>query len=270
MPEKTSSLVDIMNSLLAKDNFEAKEECTFAKGDIVLLNFDYKVVVNEMTKLGIFVDAIITDPPYCVSRTHQLGFSNMGRSGMNYGKWDYNFDQKEWIKICAPLVKQEGSIIIFNDWKNLSYLVEELVEQGFEIKDLIRWEKKNPMPRNVNSRYVMDYEVAIWAVKGKKRWVFNKPEDKSYVKPVYVSGVVPGGKNRIHPTQKNLEVLESIIKVHSNPGDLIFDPFSGSGTTALACKNAGRRNISVEIDKTYYEKSVVRINDNFSIKLRRK
>lgn len=239
--------------------------------EITLLNCDYKEVINKMKDLGIKVDAIITDPPYCISRNHQLGFSNMGRIGMDYGKWDYGFDQKEWIKICAPLVKNGGSIIIFMDWKNLSYLVEELQEQGFSIKDLIRWEKKNPMPRNVNSRYVMDFEVAIWAVKGNKKWTFNKDQEKPYLKPVYISGIVPGGKKRIHPTQKNLEVMEEIIKVHTNKNDLILDPFSGSGTTVLACKNTNRNSIGIEIDKKYFQKSIGRINyDNISFELRGK
>lgn len=231
-----------------------------------IINSDYKKVVQQMKKNKIFVDAIITDPPYCVSRTHQLGFSNMGRAGMNYGKWDYGFNQREWIKICAPLVKPGGSIIVFMDWKNMSYLVEELVKVGFTIKDLIRWEKSNPMPRNVNSRYVMDYEVALWAVNGEKGWTFNKPKGVPYIKPVYKSGLVLG-KNRIHPTQKDVKVVEGIIKVHTNPGDLIFDPFSGSGTTALACHNTNRSSISTEIDKTYYKKSVDRLNGKVSVKL---
>ena len=233
----------------------------------ILINCDYKKAAKEMSKKHLFVDAIVTDPPYCVSRTHQLGFSNMGRSGMNYGKWDYGFDQKEWIKVCAPIVKKGGCMIIFNDWKNLSYLVEALVEEGFVIKDLIRWEKKNPMPRNVNSRYVMDFEVAIWAVKGEKGWTFNKPSNKPYLKPVYESGVVLGGKRRIHPTQKSVEVIEEIIKVHTNPNDIVFDPFSGSGTTALACKLAGRNSVSTEIDENYYRKSVERLDGDISVEL---
>lgn len=227
--------------------------------DIQLINCDYKELISELLKDNIQVDLLLTDPPYCVSRDYQLGFSNMGRSGMNYGEWDYDFDQKEWINLSAPLVKQGGSIIIFNDWKNLSYIVEALEYNGFLIKDLIRWEKNNPMPRNVDSRYVIDFEVAVWAVKGKKKWIFNKPEDVSYLKPVFRTGVVPGGKKRIHPTQKHLAVIENLVKIHSNEGDLVFDPFSGSGTTALACKNTKRRFIGSEIDKIYFEKAAKRL-----------
>ena len=135
----------------------------------------------------------------------------------------------------------------------------DLSENGFIVKDLIRWEKNNPMPRNVNSRYVMDFEVAIWAVKGKDKWTFNKPDDVSYIKPVFRSAVVPGGKNRLHPTQKNLGIIESLLKIHSNENDLIFDPFFGSGTTALACKNTNRKFIGSEIDEEYYIKAINRL-----------
>ncbi len=226
---------------------------------ITLKNCDYVELADEMIEQNIKVDLLLTDPPYCVSRNHQLGFSNMGRAGMDYGEWDYNFDQKEWIIKTSELVKNGGSIIIFNDWKNISYMCEALQESGFIIKDLLRWEKNNPMPRNVNSRYVTDFEVAVWAVKGSKKWIFNKPESVPYLRPVFKSGLVPGGKNRIHPTQKHLGIIEEIIKVHSNPDDLIFDPFSGSGTTALACKNLGRNFIGSEIDKQYYEKAIKRL-----------
>ena len=233
-------------------------------------NCDYKELVKELKKKNIKVDCILTDPPYGVSRTHQLGFSNMGRSGMNYGEWDYGFDQREYINICAPIIKNGGAFIIFNDWKNLSYMVEELEKNGFFIKDLIRWEKANPMPRNVNSRYVMDFEVAIWAVKGNKGWTFNKPKNVPYLKPVYRTGVVLGGSKRIHPTQKHLELFEGILKVHTNPGDLVFDPFTGSGTTAVACKNTGRNFVGSEIDKGYFDKAEKRINDCLTTKLSRK
>lgn len=224
-----------------------------------LHNCDYKDIVAQMVQEGIMVDLVLTDPPYCVSRTHQLGFSNMGRAGMNYGEWDYNFDQKEWIRLTSPVVREGGSMIIFNDWKNLSYVVEALVENGFLIKDLIRWEKTNPMPRNIDSRYVMDFEVAIWAVKGKGKWIFNRPADVPYLKPVFRTGMVPGGKKRIHPTQKHLDVIRSLVEIHSNEGDLVFDPFAGSGTTGLACIYTGRKFIGAEIDKKYYDKAAVRL-----------
>ncbi len=226
---------------------------------IEIYNEDYKKTVRRMKKNKIKVDAIITDPPYGVSRKYQLGYSNMGRSGMNYGEWDYNFDQKKWIREVADLVKIGGTVIIFNDWKNLGMIAEQLEECGFIIKDIIRWVKKNPMPRNVDRRYVNDCEFAIWAVKKGKPWTFNKPKNASYLKPEFTTGVVSGGKKRLHPTQKHLEVMEKLIEIHTNENDLVFDPFLGSGTTALACKNLSRNVIGSEIDEKYYKISMERI-----------
>lgn len=259
-----------MTTALAKrDNhtdFEPHKDLSLASESLLkttnltFANCDYKELVADMQKQGLQVDCILTDPPYNISRNHQLGFSNMGRAGMDFGKWDYGFDQSEWIKQCVPLLKNGGSIIIFNDWKNLSYLVEALESSGCVIKDLLRWEKSNPMPRNVNARYVMDFECAIWAVKGKKRWVFNKPENVPYLRAVFKSGIVLGSK-RLHPTQKQLSVIEEILRIHTNENDLVFDPFSGSGTTALACINHSRKFIGSEIDKKYFEIACERLRD---------
>ena len=224
-----------------------------------LYNEDYKKTIRRMKKNNIKLDAVITDPPYGVSRKHQLGYSNMGRSGMNYGEWDYNFNQKRWIKDVADLVKPGGTMIIFNDWKNLGEISEQLEKCGFIVKDIIRWIKTNPMPRNVDRRYVNDCEFAVWAVKEGKPWTFNKSNKVGYLKPEIITGVVPGGKKRLHPTQKHLEVMERLIEIHTNENDLVYDPFMGSGTTALACKNKGRNSIGSEIDEKYYKISVERL-----------
>lgn len=228
---------------------------------IYLYNEDYKKTVRRLKKNKIKLDAIITDPPYGVSRKHQLGYSNMGRSGMNYGEWDYNFDQKKWIRNVSDLIKPGGTIIIFNDWKNLGLISEQLEKCGFIIKDIIRWIKTNPMPRNVDRRYVNDCEFAVWAVKKGKPWTFNKSKKIGYLKPEIITGVVPGGKKRLHPTQKHIDVIERLIEIHTNENDLVYDPFMGSGTTAVACKNKNRNCIGSEIDEKYYKISLERVND---------
>ena len=227
---------------------------------IELYNEDYKKTVLRLKKNKIMLDAIITDPPYGVSRKHQLGYSNMGRSGMNYGEWDYDFDQKKWIKDVSEIIKPGGTMIIFNDWKNLGQITEQLEKCGFIIKDVLRWIKTNPMPRNVNRRYVNDCEFAVWAVKQGKPWTFNKPDEVGYLKPEIITGVVPGGKKRLHPTQKHLEVMERLIEIHTNEDDLIYDPFMGSGTTALAAKNKNRNIIGSEIEEKYFKISMERVN----------
>ena len=224
----------------------------------IFKNCDYRILLEELKAQKVVIDAVITDPPYGVSRKHQLGFSNMGRAGMDYGDWDYNFDQKEWIRVTAPLINAGGSIIVFNDWKNFSYIVEELDEQGFSMKDVIRWVKPNPMPRNTDRRYVGDFEMAIWAVKDGGKWTFNKPDDCSYLRPIYRCPSVPKSK-RIHTTQKPLKLIEDILKVHTNEGDVVLDLFTGSGTTAEACLKNNRKFVGAEIDAGYYEKAMERL-----------
>lgn len=237
--------------------------------NIELFNCDYKKLLDTFFQKNIQIDCILTDPPYNISRSHQLGFSNMGRSGMDYGKWDYGFNQIEWIGKCLKFLKNGGSIVIFNDWKNFSYIVDELEKHDCNIKDLLRWEKANPMPRNVNARYVTDCEFAIWAVKGKKRWTFNKSKEYPYLRPLFKGGVVLGGKNRLHPTQKNLGVIENILQIHTNKNDLVFDPFSGSGTIAIECINLDRKFIGSEIDEKYFNIAKKRIDDSIATKLSR-
>lgn len=224
-----------------------------------IYNLDFKVLTKKMIKENIFVDLVITDPPYNVSRKHQLGFSNMGRAGMDFGEWDYDFDQKKWISMVSKVIKPGGSFVIFNDWKNSSLICAELEKNGFEIKDLIRARKSNPMPRNVDRRYVSDCEFAIWAVKPGGKWTFNKPKDKPYLKPEFTDSVVPGGKGRIHPTQKNLNLGREIIKIHSNENDLVFDPFSGSGSFSIAAYKERRNFIASEVNPDFYDKSCQRL-----------
>ena len=98
-----------------------------------------------------------------------------------FSELNNNFDQKKWIRAAADLVNAGGTIIVFNDWKNLGMIAEQLEKCGFIIKDIIRWIKKNPMPRNVDRRYVNDCEFAIWAVKEGKPWTFNKPKKVGYL-----------------------------------------------------------------------------------------
>lgn len=205
------------------------------------------------------VDAIITDPPYNVSRKNN--FKSIGRNGIDFGEWDKNFDQLKWLDSIEKITNDNCSIIIFNDWKNLGTISKKLEQKGFITKDIIRWVKKNPMPRNVERRYVTDFEFAIWATKGK--WVFNKPINKSYLRPEYCHSV-PMGSKRIHPTQKSGELIKEIILTHTNKGDIIFDPFSGSGEISLTAYNLGRSFVACEIDKKYYDLSKQRFKNNLT------
>ena len=205
------------------------------------------------------VDAIITDPPYCISRDNN--FTTMGRAGIDFGEWDKDFDLTSWIKVAKPLLKKGGNIVIFNDWKNMTYITKSLEDNGFEVKDLIRWKKTNAMPRNRDRRFITDYEVAVWAVKKGGKWTFNRLSE-TYEIPEIVGGVTPKSEKIYggHPTQKPVYVMKWLIERLTNECELVLDPFMGSGTTGVACKELNREFIGIELDENYYNMAYNRIN----------
>lgn len=204
------------------------------------------------------VDAVITDPPYNISKENR--FKSMGRSGIDFGEWDKGFNLNNWIELVAPKVKKGGNVVIFNAWRNLGEIADTLESNGFEVKDMIRWEKSNPMPRNRDRRFIVDYEVAVWAVKKGSKWTFNRVNE-TYDRPLITSGLTPKSEKegKGHPTQKPVAVMEWLIEHLTNENDVVFDPFMGSGSTGVACKNLNRSFIGYELEEEYFSISKKRI-----------
>ena len=220
-----------------------------------LFNGDCLEIMDKLIGEGVKVDAVITDPPYNIARKNN--FKTMGRSGIDFGEWDKNFDLFSYIDKAYKLLNKNGSIIIFNDWKNLGDIVKYAETVGFTVKDMIRLEKTNPMPRNRDRRYVTDFECAVWLTMPKAKWVFNRQSD-SYERPKFVGSIEKG----LHPTQKNLKLMEWLVNIHTNENQTILDPFMGSGTTGVACKNTNRDFIGIELDKKYFDIARDRIENH--------
>ena len=196
------------------------------------------------------IDTIITDPPYNIAMKNN--FNTMGRAGIDFGEWDKGFDQTAWLVEAGRVLKKGGSLIIFNDWKNLGNIARYSEGVGLEIKDCFRWVKDNPMPRNRDRRYITDFEMGVWLVKKGAKWVFNRQSDK-YDRPEYNYPIVAGKEKTKHPTQKPIKLMEEIILRHSNENDIVLDPFMGSGSTGVACKNLDRKFIGIELDEEYFK-----------------
>lgn len=209
-------------------------------------------VVKELKARAVTVDAIITDPPFNISKPNNFDTMNNPRTGVDFGHWDNNFDVCGWIKDYVDLLDKDGSIIIFCSYLYISYIAAELQNNGIDVKDVIIWKKTNPMPRNRDRRYVQDMEFAIWGVKKGAKWTFNKPADKPYLRSMYEAGVVCGKEKTGHPTQKSLQIIKRIVEVHTNPDDVILDPFMGSGTTGEAALCLQRKFIGIEVNPDYY------------------
>lgn len=148
-------------------------------------------------------------------------------------------------------------MIVFSSWKHLAEISFALAENGFDTKDIIRYVKPNPMPRNRDRRYVVDCEYAIWAVCHNSKWTFNR-QDPKYQRPEFRC-VPPTGKKRIHPTEKPVKLMQSLIEIHSNPNDVILDPFMGSGSTGVGALILNRKFIGIELDKQYFDLAKERI-----------
>ena len=212
-----------------------------------IIHGDCQNIIPEIRNESI--DLILTDIPYQISKPNN--FKTMKdrrhRKGIDFGDWDHSFD----INILKPLqakLKPNGSLVIFHSIEQYHKIQEALT--GLTVKDRLIFRKTNPMPRNRDRRYVVNIEFATWYTKGKK-WTFNR-QHPSYEECILSFNAESGGAfKRYHPTQKPLKLFKHLIKIHSNPGDIILDPFAGSCTTALAAIHTDRSYICIEQNKEY-------------------
>ena len=175
----------------------------------------------------------------------------------DYGEWDSQFTMEKlqlFMKHFYRVLRKGGSCIVFFDIWKLSYLKEMMEEEKFKQLRFIEWIKTNPQPINSSRNYLTNCrEIALSAVKVGSSTFNSKYDNAIYEFPLQ------GGKDRFHPTQKSLKLFRALIEKHSNEGDIVLDPFSGSGTTAVACKNLGRRFVGSEISEDFFKKSIDRI-----------
>ena len=243
--------------LLAKSIGEtiqnAYVEKSIISSNVELHLADAKTIVKELIKKKIKVDAIITDPPYNISKENNFNKLNSPRKGIDFGAWDNNFDVCSWIDDYSHLLKKDGSIIIFCSYLYISDIIRRMQKNNIEMKDVIIWKKSNPMPRNTERRYVQDMEFAVWGVMKNAKWTFNKPQGIPYLRSLIETSLVSGSDKTTHPTQKSLKVMENIISIHTNENDTILDPFMGSGSTGIAAKHLNRKFIGIEVNPEYFE-----------------
>lgn len=172
----------------------------------------------------------------------------------DYGDWDNNFTMEmldNFIKHYFRVLKNGGTVIIFFDIWKITPLKELMENAGFKQIRFIEWIKTNPQPLNSSVNYLTNSrEIALVGIKKSKPTFNSKYDTGIYRYPIQ------GGKNRSHPTQKNLELFKELITKHSNEGDVVLDTFLGSGTTVLAAKQLNRTYKGCEISKEYYDKIV--------------
>lgn len=224
---------------------------------------DFAVFMDGLDKGS--VDLILTDPPYTISR--KTGFSKVKNGvqrfavSMEFGKWDTKqIDLSKMTHAMYRVLRTGGTAIIWYDIWKLSHLAESMAEAGFKMLRVLIWQKTNPVPLNMKATYLSNSrEIAIVGVKG------GKPTFKgSYDNGIYDYPIPRHNGVKIHPTQKPLDLFCELIAKHSNKGDLIIDPFLGSGTTAIAAIKNERNFIGCDIDDKYVKMTQARIAESLA------
>ncbi|HOS88868.1 MAG TPA: site-specific DNA-methyltransferase [bacterium] len=231
------------------------------------------------------VDLIFADPPYNLQLQGDLYRPNQTKvNGVN-DKWDRfssfeEYDQftHDWLKACRRVLKKDGTIWVIGTYHNIFRVGKIMQDLGFWTLNDIVWIKTNPMPNFKGTRFNNAQETLIWAAKHQKsKYTFHYKSMKAFNddKQMRSDWYIPvcNGKERIkingekaHSTQKPEALLYRIIIATSNPGDIILDPFMGSGTTGAVAKKLGRNFIGIEKEDIYIKIAKERIKKNKQIK----
>lgn len=244
--------------------------------------------VDVMTKLpSDSIDLIFADPPYNLSGKNLklIGNKTGGDFYMVNEAWDkmsdedYDVFTHKWINCCHVLLREGGTAYVCCTLHNIASVINALKQSGMTIRNIITWYKTNAMPSITKRTFTHSTEFIIYATKNSK-WIFNyddlkkiNPEkqkngDLKQMRDVW-SIPIAQGKQRIrqkngkalHPTQKPEELVKRAIIASSNEGDLVLDPFMGSGTTAVVAERYSRKWIGIETNKIYRKHAQLRINN---------
>lgn len=220
---------------------------------------DYKDFMQSLQPKS--VDLILTDPPYCISK--DTGFKGVVNGekrfavSMDFGEWDHTeINLEDMAAVFYQSLRQGGTAIIWYDLWKIGQVKTALESAGFKMIRLIIWQKTNPVPLNMKATYLSNSrEMAVVGVKGGKPTFHSEYDTGVYTYPI------PRHKGkRQHPTQKHLTLFEDLIRKHSNQGDMVVDPFLGSGTTGVAAVKNFRNFSGCDINPHYVRISEKRIS----------
>ena len=195
------------------------------------------------------VDAIITDPPYGIDY-HTKGTGASIKNDKSPFIW-FLYDAFRVLKSGAS---GQGTLICFTRWDVQQTFIDAMKLAGLQVKSEVIWDKVMHGMGDCRAQFAPTHENIIFAVKGKFCFPGHRPKDVVSFKKLSSSQM-------IHPTEKPVGLLASLITSVTKPGDLILDPFAGSGSTLVAAKKTGRRFVGIELDDEHFEKAQRRIKE---------
>jgi len=225
------------------------------------------------------VDLIFADPPYNLQLQNELIRPNQTLVDAVNDEWDkfddfaaYDDFTRSWLTACRRVLKDDGTIWVIGSYHNIFRVGAIMMDLGFWILNDVLWRKTNPMPNFRGTRFTNATETLIWAQKSRaqKRYTFNyhamkNLNDEKQMTNVWDIPLCTGAERlkangkKAHSTQKPEALLYRVILSSSNVGDVVLDPFSGSGTTAAVAKKLKRHYIGIERDTDYVKLSRWRV-----------
>src|SRR6185437_9171672 len=237
--------------------------------------------VEEMNKLSeACVDLIFADPPYNLQLEGSLSRPDQSRVDAVDDDWDkfadfaaYDAFTRRWLTAARRVMKRDATLVVIGSYHNIFRVGAILQDLGFWILDDIVWRKANPMPNFRGRRFTNAHETMIWAARSAdvKSYTFNYEALKAgnedcqarsdWFLPICTGAerLKDANGRKTHPTQKPEALLARILLSASNAGDVVLDPFFGSGTTGAVAKRLGRSFIGLERDPAYAKAAKARI-----------
>jgi modification methylase len=218
------------------------------------------------------VDLVFADPPYNLQLGGDLLRPDNSKVDAVDDDWDrfesfetYDTFTKAWMKECKRVLKDDGALWVIGSYHNIFRVGSVLQDLGFWILNDIVWRKSNPMPNFKGTRFTNAHETLIWAAKsrGGRRYTFNydamkMANDELQMRSDWTLPLCTGEERlkdetgtKAHPTQKPEALLHRVIMASTKPGDIILDPFFGTGTTGAVARRLGRKFIGIEREENY-------------------
>ncbi|WP_417721591.1 site-specific DNA-methyltransferase [Salipiger sp.] len=261
-----------MNTMTKAKSASALPLNTILKGDCIEL-------MRSLPEAS--VDLIFADPPYNLQLRGDLHRPDNSRVDAVDDHWDqfssfavYDKFTREWLAAAKRLLKPNGAIWVIGSYHNIFRVGAALQDAGYWILNDVVWRKSNPMPNFRGKRFTNAHETMIWASKSEgAKYTFNYEALKSLNEGIqmrsdWVLPICNGGErlkdengDKAHPTQKPTSLLHRVLVGSTNPGDVVLDPFFGTGTTGAVAKMLGRDWIGIEREPAYIEAATKRIAD---------
>jgi len=229
------------------------------------------------------IDLIFADPPYNMQLKNTLYRPNKTKVAGVDDEWDkfasfaeYDAFCADWLKECRRILKDTGTIWVIGSYHNIFRVGNIMLDLGFWILNDVTWHKTNPMPNFMGARFTNATETLLWCAKSsdssRKKYTFNHKLMKKYnggkqMTSVWQIGLCTGRERlkgedgkKLHSTQKPEELLKRVILSSTKQGDVVLDPFFGTGTTGAVAKKLKRNYIGIEKEAEYAEIARSRID----------